>query len=78
MGIVTASELIEASVSPEKRRAIAVQLGTSEERIERWLAVAYPNRTSAVATEVAELLEHGGFEVLKPVMRRADRKPRQP
>jgi len=78
LGIATASQLIEASVSPEKRRAIAAQLGIGEERIERWLDLAYPNRTSPVATEVAKLLEHGGFVVLKPVMQRTERKPRRP
>lgn len=70
IGIRTTNEFIEACVSPEKRRELSALLGVSEERIEGWLSLIYPNHQSALAAEVAGLLERGGVAVLKPGAKR--------
>lgn len=66
IGIGTTIEFVEACESPEKRRELSALLGVSEERIDGWLSLIYPNHQSALAAKVAGLLERGGVAVLKP------------
>lgn len=65
-------ELIQACRSLDERRELSTLLGVSESRIERWLALIYPNNESAVVRDVVGLLEQGGITVVKPDRARPD------
>lgn len=71
-GFANTYELIQACRSSDKRRELSALLGVSEARIERWLALVYPNNESTVVKDVVGLLENGGITVLKPDTTRPD------
>lgn len=71
-GFSNTYELLQACRASDKRKDLSALLGVSEARIERWLALVYPNNESAVVSEVVGLLENGGITVLRPGVTRPD------